>query len=549
MALRYALAGNETYWYSLHIGQLLHTALDGRSRNEIVGSDGRRHSYAEFGRRVHKLAHVLKSLDVDSGDVVAVMDWDSHRYQECYFAIPMLGAILQTVNVRLSPEQIVYTLEDTQAKTLLFHADFAPLVEQLAQRIPGLQRFVLLHDGVAAETRRIVAGEYESLLAAADDEFPFEDIDENALATTFHTTGTTGQPKAVAFTHRQLVLHALSFAAALGTQPAGLGLSRGDVYMPMTPMFHVHAWGVPYVATMLGLKQVYPGKYEPARLLALRRVERVTFSHCVPTILQMLLDAFRPEDEAATDWRLIVGGSIVPRALLRAARVKGIHVFTGYGMSETCPVLTLARSLLPEGESRDTELCSAGHAIPLVQLRVVDEAMQPVPADGAAQGELVARAPWLTASYANDANATRTLWRGGWLHTQDVATVSSDGRLTIRDRLKDVIKTGGEWISSCEMEDLTMRHPDVTAASFIGAADARWGERPVAFIVAKKAAVVDLAMLREYLQVHVDNGEISRYALPNEIILIDELPRTSVGKIDKKRLRDIFAQRKSATGS
>ena len=345
MPLRYALAGNETYRYSLHIGQLLRSALDDRGGNEIVGSDGRRHSYAEFGRRVHRLAHVLKSLGVDSGDVVAVMDWDSHRYQECYFAIPMLGAILQTVNVRLSPEQIVYTLEDTQAKTLLFHSDFAALVEQLAQRIPGMQRFVLLHDGAAAETRLAVAGEYESLLAAADDEFPFEDSDENALATTFHTTGTTGQPKAVAFTHRQLVLHALSFAAALGTQPAGLGLSRGDVYMPMTPMFHVHAWGVPYVATMLGLKQVYPGKYEPARLLALRRAERVTFSHCVPTILQMLLDAFGPEDEAVTDWRLIVGGSIVPRALLRAARAKGIHVFTGYGMSETCPVLTLARSL------------------------------------------------------------------------------------------------------------------------------------------------------------------------------------------------------------
>lgn len=545
MALRYALPGNETYRYSLHIGQLLRTALDDRSGNEIVGSDGRRHAYAEFGRRVHRLARVLQSLGVDSGDVVAVMDWDSHRYQECYFAIPMFGATLQTVNVRLSPEQIVYTLEDSQAKTLLFHADFAPLVEQFAQRIPGLRRFVLLHDGVAAETNVAIAGEYESLLAAADDEFPFEEIDENALATTFHTTGTTGQPKAVAFTHRQLVLHALSFAAALGTQPAGLGLSRGDVYMPMTPMFHVHAWGVPYVATMLGLKQVYPGKYEPARLLALRRAERVTFSHCVPTILQMLLDAFRPEDEGVTDWRLIVGGSIVPQALLRAAQAKGIRVFTGYGMSETCPVLTLARSYLPDGDSRDTELCSAGHAIPLVQVRVVDEAMQPLPSDGATQGELVARAPWLTASYANDTNATRTLWRGGWLHTQDVATVSSNGRLTIRDRLKDVIKTGGEWISSCEMEDLAMRHPDVAMASFIGVADARWGERPVAFVVPKKGAIVDQAKLRAHLQIHVDRGEISRYALPDEVIVIEALPRTSVGKIDKKRLREIFAQQRS----
>lgn len=546
MPLRYAQKGNEEYQYSLHIGQLLRCVLDGRSRNEIVGSDGRRHSYAEFGRRASRLAHVLTSLGVKSGDVVAVMDWDSHRYQECYFTIPMIGAILQTVNVRLSPEQIVYTLEDTQAQTLLFHADFAPLVEQLAQRIPGLRNFVQLHDSVAAETHIAIAGEYEPLLAAADDEFPFEEIDENALATMFHTTGTTGQPKAVAFTHRQLVLHTLSFALALGTQPSDLGIDRSDVYMPMTPMFHVHAWGVPYVATMLGLKQVYPGKYEPARLLALRRVEGVTFSHCVPTILQMLLDAFRPEDEAMGGWRVIVGGSIVPRALLRAAREKNIHVFTGYGMSETCPVLTLASSWLPDGESRETELCSAGHAIPLVQLRVVNQAMQPAPADGVTQGELVARAPWLTAAYANDANATRALWRGGWLHTQDVATVSSQGRMVIRDRLKDVIKTGGEWISSCEMEDLAMCHPDVAVASFIGVADARWGERPVVFVVPKMDRVVDLAMLREHLQVYVDRGEVSRYALPDEVILIDALPRTSVGKIDKKRLREIFARRKGA---
>ncbi len=298
---------------------------------------------------------------------------------------------------------------------------------------------------------------------------------------------------------------------------------------------------------MLGLKQVYPGKYEPARLLALRRNERVTFSHCVPTILQMLLDAFGPEDEALAQWRLIVGGSIVPRALLRAAQAKGIRVFTGYGMSETCPVLTLARSLLPDGDARDAELCSAGHPIPLAQVRIVDEAMRDVAADGAAQGELVARAPWLTASYANDANATRALWRGGWLHTQDVATVSGDGRVTIRDRLKDVIKTGGEWISSCEMEDLAMRHPDVAMASFIGVADARWGERPVAFVVPKKDAAVDLAKLRAHLQTHVEKGEISRYALPDEVVLIDALPRTSVGKIDKKRLREIFAQRENAT--
>ncbi|WP_337053294.1 long-chain-fatty-acid--CoA ligase [Pseudoxanthomonas sp. USHLN014] len=544
MGLRYATPAEGHYDYPLHVGQLLRSALETRSGQSILGSDGRRHDYPEFGRRVHRLANVLTALGVAPGDVVAVMDWDSHRYQECYFAIPMLGAVLQTVNVRLSPEQIAYTLRDTGARVVLFHADFAALVAQLATQLPQLERFVLTHAGQPpASLPLAVAGEYEALLAAAEDRHAFVDIDERALATTFHTTGTTGDPKAVAFSHRQLVLHTLAVGTTLGTQPEGQGLRHGDVYMPVTPMFHVHAWGLPYLATLLGLKQVYPGRYVPAQLLRLRRQEGVTFSHCVPTILQMLLDAFGPEDPVDRRWTIIVGGSVQPRALHRAAAAKGITALSGYGMSETAPVLSIARSFAPPGAQRETELCSAGHPVPLAQLRVVDPDMQTLPADGQHQGELVARTPWLTASYGGNAQAGEALWRGGWLHTQDVASIAADGRLVIRDRLKDVIKTGGEWVSSAEMEDLTVAGPGICAASYVGVADPRWGERPVVFVVPAEGAQVSLEGVRAHLQQHVDSGAISRYALPDELIVVEELPRTSVGKIDKKALRARLAQR------
>jgi fatty-acyl-CoA synthase len=548
MPYRYASPDAQAYTYPLHIGQLLRGALDTRTRAAIVGSDGRRHDYATFGGRVHRLAGALAALGVEAGDTVAVMDWDSHRYLECYFAVPMMGAVLQTVNVRLSPEQIAYTLDSTQATVLLMHADFEPLVAAIAPRLPALARIVLLRDDGAVGCGFEVAGEYEALLASAADAFPFADVDEHALATTFHTTGTTGLPKAVTFSHRQLVLHALAAMATLGMQPHGQGLRRDDVYMPITPMFHVHAWGLPYVASLLGLKQVYPGRYEPARLLQLRRDEGVTFSHCVPTILQMILDAFGPHDRRDARWTIVIGGSALPLALHRRAAAHGITTVAGYGMSETGPVLSIARALDDEtGEARERALCSAGHAVPLVQLRIVDEAQQTLPDGGGAQGEIVARAPWLTAAYPGDAAASERLWHGGWLHTQDVATRAADGRVTIRDRLKDVIKTGGEWLSSVELEDLTLRDARIAAAAYVGVPDTRWGERPVAFVVPAPGASVCRDSLRAHLQGYVDRGTLSRWALPDHVITVDALPRTSVGKIDKKALRQRYEETGAAS--
>lgn len=535
MALRFADPAPEAYAYPLLIRHLLQSAIDTRSPHEIVGSDGRRHGYDVLEQRVGRLAAVLAAHGVGQGDVVAVMDWDSHRYLEAYFAVPMMGSVLQTVNVRLSRDQIAYTLRDTCPRALLVHAEFASELAALRSALPPDCVIITCHDGEPREVEDS-AGDYETLLAAEGDVFSFVDFDENALATTFHTTGTTGLPKAVTFSHRQLVLHTLAVGLAMGQQPVDQGLWRNSVYMPVTPMFHVHAWGLPYVATLLGLKQVYPGRYVPARLLALKREEGVTYSHCVPTILQMILDEAGP-DADLHPWTIIIGGSALPESLLRAAAARGITAVAGYGMSETGPVLTLSRH--EDGDVRSPESVRrwAGRTIPLVQIRLDSEDGQPAPVDGKAQGEIVVRAPWLTQTYPNSASAGAELWAGGWLHTQDVASWEPQGDIVIRDRLKDVIKTGGEWVSSAEIEDLALRDPDIAEAAVVGAPDARWGERPVLFAVPQAGRTPQLETLRQRMAPLVAAGSLSRWAAPDRLILTDALPRTSVGKIDKKALR------------
>ncbi|USQ95417.1 long-chain-fatty-acid--CoA ligase [Caulobacter sp. RL271] len=535
MALRFADPAPNAYGYPLLIRQLLQSALDARSGREIVGSDGRRHGYEALAHRVGRLAAVLAAHGVDQGDVVAVMDWDSHRYLEAYFAVPMMGAMLQTVNVRLSRDQIAYTLKDTQPRAMIVHADFVEDLQALRPAIEPDCVIITCHDGQPASLDDAV-GDYEQLLSAGAETFAFVDFDENALATTFHTTGTTGMPKAVTFSHRQLVLHTLAVGFAMGQQPDNQGLGRESVYMPITPMFHVHAWGLPYLATLLGLKQVYPGRYVPARLLALQREEGVTYSHCVPTILQMLLDEAGP-DAWLGPWTIIIGGSALPATLLRAAAARGIIAVAGYGMSETGPVLTLSRHENDDSRPGETVRRWAGRPIPLVQIRLHDDNGEDVSGAANEQGEIVVRAPWLTQAYPNSAAASAALWAGGWLHTQDVASRETHGDIVIRDRLKDVIKTGGEWVSSAEIEDLALQDPDIAEAAVVGAPDPRWGERPVLFAVPRPGRTPRLQTLKDRMSPLVAAGHLSRWAAPDRLILIDALPRTSVGKIDKKQLR------------
>jgi fatty-acyl-CoA synthase len=525
----------------LSIGQILAHGLATAAQQQIVYGDRMRHTYATFSERVHRLASALSTLGVRPGATVAMMDWDSHRYLECFFAVPMMGAVLHTVNIRISPEQVLYTINHAKDDVILVNAEFAPLLESIHAKIRSGVKLVLIND--VAETPRTslpFAAEYESMLDRASPTFDFPQLAEDTRATTFYTTGTTGLPKGVYYSHRQLVLHTMAVATALANAPHATFTAR-DVYMPITPMFHVHAWGLPYVATLLGVKQVYPGRYVPDVLLGLIRREGVTFSHCVPTILQMMLASPAVQDVDLSRWKVIIGGSALPIALARATVERGVDVIAGYGMSETCPILTLAH-LRPHMSEWDVErcvpfLCRAGRPLPFVQLRIVDAQMNDMAHDGVSQGEVVVRSPWLTQGYLGEPERSEELWRDGWLHTGDVGVIDADGYLKVVDRIKDVVKTGGEWVSSLDIEDIILRLPGVAEAAVVGVPDDRWGERPVAFVVGKKEATPSEDAVRRHVADFAGRGTISKYAVPDKVYFVDAIPKTSVGKLDKKVIR------------
>lgn len=534
------------YAYPLLIKQLLHSAWSTAGDQQIVYRDKYRGTYRQFFERIGRLANALSGLEICPGNTVAVMDWDSHRYLEAFFAVPMMGAVLQTVNVRLSPEQILYTLNHAKADIVLVNVEFIPVLAIIKDQLDTVKKFVLItDDGATMSSFKVpYAGEYEALLAAASAHYDFPDFDENTRATTFYTTGTTGLPKGVYFSHRQLVLHTLAVAASLGSSAGQGRLHRDDVYMPITPMFHVHAWGIPYLATMLGLKQVYPGRYAPDALLQLINTEGVTFSHCVPTILHMLLNSKAAENVDLSRCKMVIGGAAFPKGLAAAALARGIDVFTGYGMSETCPILTIVQVRNDVGSDADaqaSERIKTGYPIPLVDLHTVDGELLDVERDGKASGEIVVRAPWLTQGYLHNPVASEELWAGGYLHTGDIGVIDPRGMLTVTDRLKDVIKTGGEWVSSLELESIISQHPAVNDVAVIGIKDDKWGERPLAMIVLKADQTASADDIKQHVQRSAEEGHISKFAIPDQVLFVDNLARTSVGKLNKKAMREELA--------
>lgn len=534
-------AGN-AYRYPLLIKSLLLSGARYERRREIVYRDQVRYDYATFNERVARLANVLSSAGVRAGDTVAVMDWDSHRYLEAMFAVPMIGAVLHTINIRLSPDQILYTMNHAEDRFVLVNSEFVPLYLGIADQLTTVDQTLLLTDA-ADKTSALpdCIGEYEALMAAASPRYLFPDFDENSVATTFYTTGTTGNPKGVYFTHRQLVLHTLAMASTIGGLDSIRLMGTDDVYMPITPMFHVHAWGVPYVATMLGVKQVYPGRYEPELLCRLIREEKVTFSHCVPTILQMMLNTPSAKGHDFAGLKVIIGGSALNRSLYETAKARGIQLTAAYGMSETCPLISCAylndELLAGSEDERTTYRIKAGVPVPLVSAALMDDEGRLLAQDGETQGELVLRAPWLTQGYFNEPQKSEELWVGGWMHTGDVATLDGMGFIDIRDRIKDVIKTGGEWLSSLELEDLISRHPAVREVAVVGVPDPQWGERPFALLVLGEGGQLDAKGLKEHLKPFVEEGHINKWAIPSQIAVVTEVPKTSVGKLDKKRIR------------
>jgi len=532
--------------YPLTIGALLKQTVYRKGTGEIVYGKTR-YTWSKLYDRVNGLSAGLEAMGVRKGTKVAVVDIDTNRYLEAYYAIPMMGAVMHTVNVRLPPEQIAYTMVHAEDEFVLIRDEFLPLGSKIVPQLKSLKGVITMSDSGSVPSAPFPSTRYYEDLTTSGSHFEFPDLDENTQASLFYTSGTTGMPKGVEFTHRQLVLHTLGIAAGLADSP--VKQDSTDVIMTLVPFFHVHGWGFPYLAGLWGMKIVLVGRYDPKNILENLQREKVTISDMVPTVLNLVLN--HPDiaqyKEALSHWKVIIGGAALPEELAIAARRQGMTVMAGYGMSETGPVLTLGAPrdemrFLPEDEKMRRVQLQAGFPIPLVEIRVVDQEMKDIPRDGKTLGELVVRAPWLTDGYYRDPEKSEALWSGGWLHTNDLAALDEKGTIMIRDRLKDVVKSGGEWISTLLLEDLLMHHPAILEAAVIGAKDQKWGERPLAIVCLKSGASATEMELMSHLEKFVDEGKIAKFWLPERIIIrADPLPKTSTGKLDKKPLREAYS--------
>ena len=536
---------NSFYNYPLLIKQLLISPLSSNPEQEIVDNENQRYDYKRLNANIHTLANALREIGIKKGDTIGVMAWDTIRYLEFFFAIPMMGAILHTINIRLSEQQILYTINHADDDVLIVHHDFIKVINRVKKNFSRPIKIILLNSN-ENNLNDSYTYLYEDFIKNKKSKFKFEDFNENTTATKFYTTGTTGDPKGVSYSHRQLIIHTLGFIAGSSVSNFSHRFHNEDIYMPLTPMFHVHGWGFPYMATLLGVKQVYPGKYEPKKLLDLIIQEKVTFSHCVPTILQMLLNENKKIKYDLSKLKLIIGGSAMSKNLAEEARNHGINVVSAYGMSETCPFLTIAQIPSEARISSQRELIKmrtkTGKPGPLVDLRIVDENYKDVVRDNKSTGEIIARAPWLTNGYIKDKQASKELWKGGYLHTGDVGYIDDTGSLIITDRIKDIIKSGGEWISSLQIEDIVSKCKGVKEVAAIGVKDSKWGERPI-IIVAKIARenTEDInKRIRERISNEIKKGALSKWAMPDKIEYVKQIEKTSVGKINKKLLREKY---------
>jgi fatty-acyl-CoA synthase len=521
-------------------GQLFH-------RNEIVSrlpdKSLKRHSYGEFHRRARALAAALQGLGLRRGDRVATLCWNHHAHLECYFGIPAAGGVMHTLNLRLAPDEIGWIAGDAQDRFLVVDDVLLPLYAQFA----GLHRFekviVFPFSGAAVPPE---FEDYEQLLAGADAaRFTYAQHHEDDPVAMCYTSGTTGRPKGVAYSHRSTILHTL--VASLGDF---WGLRGTDVVLPVTPMFHANSWGMPYGAVMMGVKLVFPGPHlHPEDLLDLMQLEPPTLSLGVPTIWLSLIQAYdaaqQPDSPHHGRWKLprgmrsLVGGAAVPEALIRAFDRHGVWIEQGWGMTETSPVCTIS---YPRAELRDAgedekyrRAAMAGVPVPLVDLRVVGDGGEQ-PWDGRSVGEIQVRGPFITGSYHQVPRDEGRFTADGWLRTGDVASVDELGFVRITDRTKDLIKSGGEWISSVDLENALMAHPGVAEAAVIAIPDEKWGERPLACVVPRKGADPGAGEL----DAHLLRSGFAKWQLPERYEFIESVPRTSTGKFYKLKLRQMF---------
>ena len=505
-------------------------------------ADGsRRQSFAETGARSARLANALRALGIDGDQRVGTLMWNNAEHLEAYLAIPSMGAVLHTLNIRLEPQVIGYIATHAADEVVIVDPSLVPLLAQVLPHAATIRHVLVTGAASEADPAQVAAlagpgrevHSYEDLLAAQPDTFAWPDVDETSAAAMCYTSGTTGHPKGVVYSHRSMHLHSMAVNSG-----GVFGISGHDRALPVVPMFHANAWGLPYASYMAGASLLMPDRFlAPAPLVRFIEAERPTVAGAVPTIWNALLQHLRAHGGDISSLRIVAcGGSAVPHSLMEAyEKETGVTIVQAWGMTETSPLGSVAHP--PAGvtgedawQYRDTQ----GRLICDVEARLIGDDGVPLPHDGVAVGELEVRGPWITGAYYKDDDPAK--FRDGWLRTGDVGTIDKFGYVTLTDRAKDVIKSGGEWISSMELENALMGHPDVIEAAVIGVPDDRWGERPLAAVVLAPGSTTTAAQLREFLA-----GQVPRWQLPERWSFITEVPKTSVGKFAKTRIREAYA--------
>ena len=524
--------------YPLTLQHFFNRAVRIFPRKEVVtltASGLHRYTFGEWGKRTQQLAHALHNAGVKEGDRIATFGWNTYRHLELYFGIPCMGAVLHTLNIRLFADQLVYIINNAEDQIIFVDGDLVPILENLVDQLSTVKLYVIMGDAPNATGKLQPSVDYETFIGGQPETYEWPQIDENTAAAMCYTSGTTGNPKGVVYSHRSTFLHSMGVGLA-----DGAALSERDTVLPVVPMFHANAWGFPHAAMMMGSKLVFPGRFmDPVRIAHLMSDERVTVAAGVPTIWIGLLGMLDKEEIDLSSLRAIYcGGSAVPRSLIEGLYRKNLNIVHAWGMTETSPLASLSklRSYQEEWPLDEQFRIKArqGTVLPGVEFRVVNiETGEEVPWDNTSYGELQVRGPWIARAYYGDP-ATGEKFANGWLRTGDVAVVDEDGIIQLVDRTKDLVKSGGEWISSVEVEGLIMGHPKVLEACVIGIPHPKWDERPVAYVVAKPDFVGQIPKdeIIEYLR-----PRVAKWWLPDDVIFVDAIPKTSVGKFDKKVLR------------
>ena len=521
--------------YQLSLASIARRGAEVYPDSEVItwqGSSARRATFREVYGRACRLANALRRLGIEEGDRVATLCWNHQEHMEAYLAIPAMGAVLHTLNLRLTPQQLGQIINHAQDKVVIVDVSLLPLMAALRPYCPTVQHYIVVGEGDASAIGEHTR--YDDLIRNESAIFDWPELDEKSAAAMCYTTGTTGDPKGVVYSHRSMWLHCLAVWGAFGTGEA-------DRQLIIVPMFHVNAWGLPYVGWMLGSQLLMPERFlQPDGLCAFIQAEKPTYTVGVPTIFTGLLQHVEATGaDVSSITKAVCGGSAVPRTLIQAFRDKlGIELLQGWGMTETSPIGAVA--FPPPGATGEEELdyrAKTGRSVPGVELRIVDDLGSVLPHDGKAVGELEARGPWITGSYYGVEAPER--FHDGWLRTGDIASIDDHGYVQITDRSKDVIKSGGEWISSVELENLLVAHPAVAEAAVIGVPDSKWEERPLALVVAKPGSNPTADELRGFLA-----DKVAKWWLPERWAFVDELPKTSVGKQNKRVLRDMYADGK-----